>query len=241
MAETPPAKEQSVIDFLHGMLQRAKTWLKQPEIPFGSMAMWSGGVRNRLEKIYGKDSPLLNDLPHANFDRTAADRHFVLSKRVAAVRRIVSALEAAPGASKSMLLGKKIFIGHGRSHVWYQLKDFINTRLGLPCDEFNIEPAAGISTTARLDAMLQDAGFAFVVMTAEEAHADGKTYARPNVIHESGLFQGRLGTRRAIVLLENGCSDFSNIAGLTQIRFPKDDMRPALEDVRRVLEREKLI
>jgi predicted nucleotide-binding protein len=104
-----------------------------------------------------------------------------------------------------------------------------------------VEPAAGISTTERLQAMLDDAGFAFVIMTAEDKHADGRTYARPNVIHESGLFQGKLGTRRAIVMLEEGCSDFSNISGLTQIRFPKDDMRSAFEDVRRVLRREKLI
>ena len=89
--------------------------------------------------------------------------------------------------------------------------------------------------------MLAHAGFAFVVMTAEEEHADGKIYARPNVIHEAGLFQGKLGTRRAIVLLEDGCSDFSNIAGLTQIRFHKDDLRATFEQVRGVLKREGLV
>ena len=142
--------------------------------------------------------------------------------------------------AKSPLLGSKIFIGHGRSLVWLQLKDFLRERMHLACDEFNLEPAAGMSTTARLDAMLAQAGFAFIVMTAEEEHADGRVYARPNVIHESGLFQGRLGTQRAIVLLEEGCSDFSNISGLTQIRFPKENLVPSFEEIRRVLEREGL-
>jgi predicted nucleotide-binding protein len=34
------------------------------------------------------------------------------------------------------------------------------------------------------------------------------------VIHEAGLFQGKLGFARAIVLLEQDCNEFSNIAGL---------------------------
>jgi predicted nucleotide-binding protein len=38
-----------------------------------------------------------------------------------------------------------------------------------------------------------------------------------NVIHEAGLFQGRLGFERAIILLEDGCEEFSNIQGYGQI------------------------
>jgi predicted nucleotide-binding protein len=174
-------------------------------------------------------------------DRSIADRRAELIKRAQQVRRIIEALEAAPEAAKSPPLGRKIFIGHGHSLVWLQLKDFIRDHVRHPCDEFNIEPAAGITTTARLDAMLGEAGFAFVVMTAEETHADGRVYARPNVIHESGLFQGKLGTPRAIILLEDGCSDFSNIAGLTHIPFPQGNLKPALHEVRGVLEREGLI
>ncbi len=89
--------------------------------------------------------------------------------------------------------------------------------------------------------MLNSASFAFLVMTAEEEHADSTVHARPNVIHEVGLFQGKLGMRRAIVLLEEGCIEFSNIAGLGQIRFPRGNISAAFEDVRRVLEREQVI
>lgn len=241
MVDTPPqAEEPSIIEFLRERLRVAETLARKPELRLGALPMWSGPVRFRLEKIYGRDSPLLSGLPARGIDRSIADPRAELTRRAEQVRRIIEALEAAPEAAKSPLLGRKIFIGHGRSLVWLQLKDFIRERMGLPCDEFNIEPAAGISTTARLEAMLAQAGFAFVVMTAEEKHADGRIYARPNVIHESGLFQGKLSTRRAIILLEDGCCDFSNIAGLTQIRFPQGDLKPALEDVRRVLERERL-
>ena len=75
-------------------------------------------------------------------------------------------------------------------------------------------------------------------MTAEEEHVDGKLYARPNVMHEVGLFQGRLGFERAIVMMEEGCAEFSNIQGINQIRFPPGDVLARSEEIRRVLERE---
>ena len=132
----------------------------------------------------------------------------------------------------------KVFIGHGRSLVWLQLKSFLTDRLQLACDEFNAESVAGRTTTARLEQTLDEAAFAFLVMTAEDTHADSTAHARENVIHEAGLFQGRLGFERAIILLEDGCAQFSNIHGLTHIGFPKGNLEPALEKIRRVLERE---
>jgi predicted nucleotide-binding protein len=131
-----------------------------------------------------------------------------------------------------------VFIGHGHSSLWRELKDFLQDRLKLKYAEFNSESAAGTSTTERLDAMLNNAGFAFLVMTAEDEHADGSVHARDNVIHEAGLFQGRLGFKRAIILREESCQEFSNIHGLTQIVFPKGKISAIFEDVRKVLERE---
>jgi predicted nucleotide-binding protein len=78
-------------------------------------------------------------------------------------------------------------------------------------------------------------------MTAEEERSDNKKHARDSVIHEVGLFHGTLGRHRAIVLLEDGCSEFSNIVGLSQIRFPANRISAVFEDVRRVLERERLV
>ena len=108
-------------------------------------------------------------------------------------------------------------------------------------EEFNREPVAGYSTKERLQQMLESTDFAFLVMTAEDEHADSTLHARANVIHEAGLFQARLGFNRAVLLLEGSCEEFSNVAGITQIRFPKGDIRTVFEDVRQVLEREKII
>lgn len=136
---------------------------------------------------------------------------------------------------------KKIFIGHGRSTLWRDLKDFLADRLKLDWDEFNRESAAGLSTKERLQAMLNDANFAFLIMTAEDERPAGTLHARENVIHELGLFQGHLGFERAIILLEDGCAEFSNIHGLTQIRFPRENIKVIFEEIRRVLEREHII
>lgn len=134
--------------------------------------------------------------------------------------------------------GENVFIGHGQSALWRVLKEFVSERLQLPWDEFNRVPVAGVTNVARLSEMLDNAGIAFLVLTAEDETADGTERARQNVVHEAGLFQGRLGFSRAIVVLENGCEEFSNIQGLGQIRFSKGDITASFEEVRRVLERE---
>jgi len=78
-------------------------------------------------------------------------------------------------------------------------------------------------------------------MTGEDEQADGKVQARMNVVHEAGLFQGRLGFTRAILLIEDGCEEFSNIEGLGQIRFTKGNISTAFEEIRQVLEREGVV
>jgi predicted nucleotide-binding protein len=159
-----------------------------------------------------------------------------LARRMAEhLNRTSSSAPVRPGA------GGHIFIGHGGSQSWRALKDFLSERLGLEWEEFNRVSPAGIGTITRLESMLDNASMAFLVLTAEDEHADGSEHARENVIHEAGLFQGRLGFQRAIVLLEEGCAEFSNIHGLGQIRFRQGHIEESFEEVRRALEREGLI
>ena len=153
----------------------------------------------------------------------------------------ISRLKHRQQREATEIAGTKVFIGHGRSPVWRELKEFLENRLRLQVDEFNRVPVAGISNKERLSEMLDSAGMAFLVMAAEDAQPDGQFHPRMNVVHEAGLFQGRLGFERAIVLLEEGCEEFSNIAGLGQIRFPQDTIRAAYEEIRLVLEREGLL
>ena len=144
-------------------------------------------------------------------------------------------------SGSQMKAGDRVFIGHGRSSDWRELKDFISDRLKLPHEEFNRVPVAGLSNSTRLLDMLNNAAIAFLVLTGEDESTDGEKYPRMNVVHEAGLFQGRLGFSKAILLLEDGCSEFSNIQGLGQIRFPKGNISSCFESIRTVLERENII
>ena len=136
---------------------------------------------------------------------------------------------------------KKIFIGHGRSDIWRELKDFIVETFGLEYEEFNRISPAGYSTKERLKKMLEESCMAFLIMTGEDEQADGSFSARDNVIHEAGLFQGKIGFERAIILLEKGCQEFSNIEGLGQIRFSKGKIGETFGEIIKVLKRESII
>lgn len=136
---------------------------------------------------------------------------------------------------------KRIFIGHGGSDIWKDLRDFIVDTLELEYEEFDRVSVAGEFIGNRLEEMLDKSCMAFLIMTGEDEQADGSLHARENVIHEIGFFQGRLGFKRAIILLEEGCQEFSNIHGLGQIRFPKGDMRAAFEGILKVLKRESIV
>lgn len=138
-------------------------------------------------------------------------------------------------------LGTKTFIGHGGASTEYLKLGVWLTGRGLEWDLFDRTPTAGVSTKERLSELLDSAQIALLVMTPEDEDAEGKMNARANVIHEVGLFQGRLGWTRAIVLLEEGCEEFSNIEGLGQIRYPKGNIKAAFDDIRQVLEREGVL
>ncbi len=241
MAIDAPTEPTPVVKLLRRFLQLGMQFLAKPAVSRDQLQTWSSAVRSHLSKIYGKDGPQLLYFPPVTVSLPAHAVREELTSRMAHLERIVDGFENLPALTQTALYGKRIFIGHGRSPVWRELKDFIADRLNLPWDEFNREAVAGYSTTDRLKDMMSQAAFALLVMTAEEEHTDATLHARPNVIHEVGLFQGHLGLTRAIVLLEEGCSEFSNIIGLSQIRFPRADIAARFEEVRRVLEREGLL
>lgn len=134
-----------------------------------------------------------------------------------------------------------IFIGHGGSEDWRAVKDFIHDTLGLEYEEFERESGAGMTIIKRLEDMFNKTTFAIIVMTAENETPEGKLKARDNVIHEIGLFQGRLGFEKVIILYEEGCEDFSNIHGLIYIPFLKNKIKTTFENIRKTLQREKII
>jgi predicted nucleotide-binding protein len=132
----------------------------------------------------------------------------------------------------------RIFIGHCRSPQWRDLKDHLHEKHRLSVDAYETGARAGYSITEFLENVQRDATFAILVHTAEDEDSSGGMHARENVVHETGLFQGRLSFRRAIVLREDGCREFSNLAGIQEIRYSKGNIRETFGEVLATIKRE---
>lgn len=242
MIPTPPPQdpkpEPGLAQTLAEIVRRGENILARADSSPRLVRMWIGQMRMQIRKGFGTDSQAERLWPTAPETMSPTQAKELLTIHLTKAKSLLSNLNEIPGKSLAEAQGQTIFIGHGRSPVWREFKDFLQDRLRLHVVEFNSESVAGISTTERLNHLLKVSTFAFLIMTAEDEHTDQTRHARLNVIHEVGLFQGKLGTRKAIILLEEGCQEFSNIHGLSYIPFPLGRVSAAFEKVREVLERE---
>lgn len=228
------AKPTPIVQHLQNVLVQGRDMAARPALVVTGAQMWIMRARAVLGRVYGENAPEVDIwCPRQNLDPTSMSPQNKVASRLSQLERFATLLTPPSGA--------KVFIGHGRSPEWLKLRIFLSSNLGLSCDEFNIEPIAGLQTADRIQSMLNSARLAFLVMTAEDQHVDGTAHARQNVVHEIGLFQAALGRQRAIVMLELGCSRFSNLDGLTTISFPKGDLMARSEEVRGVLARERML
>jgi len=153
------------------------------------------------------------------------------SIREAVVRRIVPGGKRVP----------RVFLGHARSAAWRELEDFLIDGLGLDCGELEVAPAVDARVAERLDHLQDTCRFAVLLWTAEDERHEGASDARENVLHEIGLFQGRLGRARVVVLVEQGCREFSNVHGVLQVPFPAGGLRSTFAALHAALQREGLL
>jgi predicted nucleotide-binding protein len=93
-------------------------------------------------------------------------------------------------------------------------------------DDLGLEDVQAFETASRtsehivdiLSDFLDTCDAAVIVITADDRTSEGSGRAKQNVIHEIGLFQGRRGFNRVILLQQTDTEDFSNIAGLQTVR-----------------------
>ena len=159
------------------------------------------------------------------------------------IESVFAVFEAASERSRipeppQLLQSPVIFIGHGRSQLWSDLKDHLQEKHGYKLEAYETGARAGHSIRDILEELIAKSSFAILVMTAEDEQADGGHRARQNVIHEAGLFQGHLGFARAIMLLEEGVEEFSNVQGVQYIRFALGNIKETYGEVLATLRRE---
>ncbi len=142
---------------------------------------------------------------------------------------------------KKSIGGGKIFIGHGRSKLWARLQLYLKDDLSIATLTFEDESRASETIINILSQFLDECSFAILIMTAEDETVNGKIRARQNVIHEAGLFQGRLGFDKVIILKQESVEEFSNIAGLQYIPFSGDNIEQTFYEVQRKLKKTGLL
>lgn len=74
------------------------------------------------------------------------------------------------------------------------------------------------------------------VLTAEDLSADGQWRARQNVVHEVGLFQGRYGFDRVILLVEEGVHSVPRTADPFTVTFPRNRIDTVFWQLRRMFQ-----
>ncbi len=151
-------------------------------------------------------------------------------------------VETIKPKSKTISRGQGfVFIGHGRSKLWARLQVYLQDELGLTTLSFESESHTSETIINILEDMLNKASYAILILTAEDETSDGKIRARQNVIHEAGLFQGRLGFNNVILLKQDKTDDFTNIAGLQYIPFSGDNIEQAFYELQRTFKKAGLI
>jgi hypothetical protein len=143
----------------------------------------------------------------------------------------------APQAARTPV----VFIGHGHSPVWRELKDYIEQVLHLETVYFEQASHVGEHMAAILDGFLARADCAVTLLTPDDEQADGRERARQNVVHETGYFQGSVGFGRVAMLIQDGVEEFSNVAGIVPIRFPGRHIKNTYGDLQMWLAREGLL
>jgi predicted nucleotide-binding protein len=143
-----------------------------------------------------------------------------------------------PESAQSNLPTLSIFVGHGRSSDWRELKEHLQDKHQYIIQAYETGARAGHSIRDILDELMEANGFAILVLTAEDEQSSGDIRARQNVIHEIGLFQGRLGFSKAIMLVQKGVEVPSNLAGIQFIPFEQGRIRETFGDVLATIKRE---
>jgi len=236
----PQNKRELPREILNIKLPSGEEWSHDSEEEF--FADYRQGFQRALfEKVYSTHECILR--------LSAYNEDTVVSVKMPSrpdVEKIFSVFEAnvekchipEPPPKKRHKPKAKVFIGHGQNPQWRDLKDHLHEKHKLDVEAYEIGARAGLTVKEVLDDMLTSSSFAVLVLTGEDVDAAGGLHARENVIHELGLFQGRLGWRKAIALLEEGVTEFSNIHGINQIRFTKGNIQATFGEVLATIKRE---
>jgi len=220
---------------------------------------WREKASEAIELIFGEHSHHLADFNEIEYsdiltallqDKKASETKFW--EGVGTAKRMLESMIKEIKTSESLVTGEAarvplgettrgVFVGHGRNPLWLAVRSFLEHDCGLAVVCFESKPRTSESIVSIVEGMLEQVNFAVIVMTAEDATADGQMRARENVVHEAGLSQGKLGFKKVVIVKQEGLEVPSNLAGLQCISFTDNKVSQAFYDLRLSLKNAGLI
>jgi sugar/nucleoside kinase (ribokinase family) len=131
-----------------------------------------------------------------------------------------------------------VFLSHGLDPQWRRLRRFLEDECRVPVYTLETAPEDPVAAMRR---MLALCSFAICLLTAEDVMQAGGAQADQNVVHQAGLFQGRYGFSRVLLLVEAGVEPVSNVSGLVALSFRRGLVDSTFWQITRLLRREGLM
>ena len=105
-------------------------------------------------------------------------------------------------------LGECLALDQFHAGDWQQVREFVSKGFGLAVEEYEKDSSVGYTVTARLEQMLTTSSLAIIVMSPEDEQKDQSFRVRQNIVHEIGLFQGRLGFEKVFRCVTEAATNF---------------------------------
>jgi len=204
---------------------------------------WRTATEVALRTVMGADSPLLSQFQAVHYSPSVwFDGMDSSGYQSAGVKKAIAILEAAKtelalreelervvvtdesAAEKAAAAEHgRVFIVHGHDEARkHELFRVLQDTTGSKPIILHEQPSGGRSILEKLEAYAHSAGFAVVLLTADDVgRANGAETdaprARQNVVFEAGYFAGRLGRARVVLLHEAGVELPSDLDGIVYV------------------------
>lgn len=173
---------------------------------------------------------------HKNFQNT-------LDAKLNKLESIINRLESFQTESDSVekpINENCIFIGHSRSELWTKLKTFLEDELYVNTITYESEQKADDSITSVSEKQLSSVTFAILILTLDEKK-ENKIGAIQKIIYEAGLFQGKIGFKKVLILQQQEVEEQPNLRSMEYIKFDKKNIEQSFDEISRVLRDKNII
>jgi sugar/nucleoside kinase (ribokinase family) len=133
-----------------------------------------------------------------------------------------------------------VFLAHGTDPQWRKVWQFLEEDCHLQV--YGAQPGpSGEGQGEAMARLVALCGFAVCLLTGQDTMRTGHRYPDQSVVHQAGVFQGRVGFGRVALLVEEGVEIFSNVAGLICPPFRRGNVESTFWHLTRMLRREGLL